>query len=84
MLMLEAAQRQGRYRQVMHHAVNSYRLLAISEVGYHLPMSADQAYLFFQVVARRNERSPMILTSNLAFGSWDGAFGGDGVLTADA
>jgi len=24
----------------------------------------------------------MILTSNLAFGSWDGAFGGDAVLTA--
>jgi len=24
----------------------------------------------------------MILTTNLAFGSWDGAFGGDAVLTA--
>jgi DNA replication protein DnaC len=24
----------------------------------------------------------MILTSNLAFGSWDGAFGGNAVLTA--
>jgi len=81
-LMLEAAQRQGRYRQVMHHAVNSYRLLVIDEVGYHLPMSAEQAHLFFQVVARRYERSSMILTSNLAFGSWDGAFGGDAVLTA--
>ena len=30
-LLLEAAQRQGRYRQVMHHAVNSYRLLVIDE-----------------------------------------------------
>jgi DNA replication protein DnaC len=27
-LMLEAAQRQGRYRQVMHRAVNAYRLLS--------------------------------------------------------
>jgi DNA replication protein DnaC len=81
-LMLEAAQGQGRYRQVMHHAVNSYRLLIIDEVGYHLPMSAEQSHLFFQVVARRYERSSMILTSNLAFGSWDGAFGGDAVLTA--
>jgi hypothetical protein len=26
-LVLEAAQRQGRYREVMHHAVNSYKLL---------------------------------------------------------
>jgi DNA replication protein DnaC len=45
-------------------------------------MSSEQAHLFFQVVARRYERSSMILTSNLAFGSWDGAFGGDAVLTA--
>jgi DNA replication protein DnaC len=51
--MLEAAQRQGRYRQVMPHAVNSYRLLVIDEVGYPLPMSAEQAHLFFQVIAGR-------------------------------
>ena len=28
-LMLEAAQRQGRYRQAMHRAVNAYRQLII-------------------------------------------------------
>ena len=81
-LMLEAAQRQGRYREVMHHAVSGYRLLIIDEIGYHLPLSREQAHLFFQVVAKRYERSSMILTSNLTFGSWDGAFGGDSVLTA--
>jgi len=80
MLMLEAAQRQGRYREVMHRAINAYKLLVIDEIGY-LPMSRDQANLFFQVVARRYERGSMILTSNLTFGSWDGAFAGDGVLT---
>jgi DNA replication protein DnaC len=37
-LMLEAAQRQGRYREVMHRAVNAYRLLILDEIGY-LPMS---------------------------------------------
>jgi DNA replication protein DnaC len=79
-LMLEAAQRQGRYRQVMHHAVNAYRLLIIDEIGY-LPMTREQANLFFQVVARRYERGSMILTSNLTFGSWDSAFAGDSVLT---
>ena len=78
--MLEAAQRQGRYRQVMHRAVNAYRLLIIDEIGY-LPMSRVQANLFFQVVAQRYERGSMILTSNLTFGSWDSAFAGDGVLT---
>ena len=79
-LMLEAAQRQGRYRQVMHRAVNAYRLLIIDEIGY-LPMSREQANLFFQVVAQRYERGSMILTSNLTFGSWDTALAGDGVLT---
>ena len=78
--MLEAAQRQGRYRQVMHRAVNAYKLLIIDEIGY-LPMSREQANLFFQVVAQRYERGSMILTSNLTFGSWDTAFAGDGVLT---
>ena len=42
--MLEAAQRQGRYRQAMHRAVNAYRLLIIDEIGY-LPMSREQANL---------------------------------------
>jgi DNA replication protein DnaC len=79
--MLEAAQRQGRYRQAMHRAVNAYKLLIIDEIGY-LPMSREQANLFFQVVAQRYERGSMILTSNLTFGSWDSAFAGDSVLTA--
>jgi DNA replication protein DnaC len=80
-LMLEAAQRQGRYRQVMHRAINAYKLAIIDEIGY-LPMSREQANLFFQVVAQRYERGSMILTSNLTFGSWDSAFAGDTVLTA--
>src|SRR5208337_5539600 len=74
-------QRQGRYREVMHRAVNAYRLLILDEIGY-LPMSREQANLFFQLVARRYERGSMILTSNLTFGSWDSAFAGDSVLTA--
>lgn len=80
-LMLEAAQRQGRYREVMHHAINSYKLLIVDEIGY-LPLSREQANLFFQIVARRYERGSMILTSNLTFGSWDMAFAGDAILTA--
>src|SRR5260370_29031772 len=79
--MLEAAQRQCRSRQAMHRAVNAYRLLIVDEIGY-LPMSREQANLFFRVVARRYERGSLILTSNLTFGSWDSAFAGDSVLTA--
>jgi hypothetical protein len=48
----------------------------------HLPLSREQANLFFQIVERRYERGAMILTSNLTFGSSDSAFAGDSVLTA--
>jgi IstB-like ATP binding protein len=46
------------------------KLLIIDEIGY-LPFGREQANLFFQVVANRYEKGSMILTSNLAFGSWD-------------
>ena len=80
-LLLEAAQRQGRLKDVLHRAVSAYRLLIIDEIGY-LPMAREQANLFFQVVARRYEKGAMILTSNLSFGSWDQAFAGETVLAA--
>lgn len=80
-LLLEAAQRQGRLKEVLLRAVNIYRLLIIDEIGY-LPMGREQANLFFQVVSKRYERGAMILTSNLTFGSWDQAFAGETVLTA--
>lgn len=80
-LLLETAQRQGRLKEVLHRAVNIYRLLIIDEIGY-LPMGREQANLFFQVVTRRYERGAMILTSNLTFGSWDQTFAGEAVLTA--
>lgn len=65
----------------MHRASNAYKLLIVDEIGY-LPMNREQANLFFQIITRRYERGAMILTSNLAFGSWDSAFAGDSVLTA--
>jgi len=64
-----------------HRTVAMPKLLIIDEIGY-LPFGREQANLFFQVVARRYERGSLILTSNLAFGSWDQAFAGDAVLTA--
>ena len=81
LMLLETAQRQGRLKEVLHRAVNTYRLLIIDEIGY-LPMGREQANLFFQVVSKRYERGAMILTSNLTFGSWDQAFAGEAVLTA--
>jgi len=57
------------------------KLLIIDEIGY-LPFGREQSNLFFQAVAKRYEKGSIILTSNLAFGSWDEAFAGDAVLTA--
>jgi IstB-like ATP binding protein len=57
------------------------KLLIINEIGYP-PFGREQANLFFQVVAKRYEKASVILTSNLAFSSWNEAFAGDAVLTA--
>jgi DNA replication protein DnaC len=61
-MLLETAQRQGRLKEVLHRAVNTYRLLIIDEIGY-LPMGREQANLFFQVVSKRYERGAMILVT---------------------
>ncbi len=49
------------------------KLLIIDEIGY-LPFSLEEAKLFFQVIAKRYERSAMIPDSNLPFGQWDQTF----------
>ncbi|EFN9265043.1 ATP-binding protein [Escherichia coli] len=48
----------------------------------YLPFSQEEAKLFFQVIAKRYEKSAMILTSNLPFGQWDQTFAGDAALTS--
>lgn len=81
MLTLSTAARQGTLSEVLRRAVLAYRLLIIDEIGY-LPMSREQANLFFQVIAKRYERGATIVTSNLPFGQWDSTFAGDATLTA--
>jgi DNA replication protein DnaC len=81
MLQLESAQRQGRYKEVMRRSVLGPRLLIIDEIGY-LPFSDTQANVFFQVIAKRYEAGSVILTSNLSFGEWEQAFGGNTALTS--
>ena len=62
-------------------ALSRHAILIIDEIGY-LPLSRDQAHLFFQIIATRYERGSIIMTSNLSFSTWDQAFAGDRVLTA--
>ncbi|MGH4224280.1 ATP-binding protein, partial [Klebsiella pneumoniae] len=77
LLQLSTAQRQGRYKTTLQRGVMAPRL----EIGY-LPFSQEEAKLFFQVIAKRYEKSAMILTSNLPFGQWDQTFAGDAALTS--
>ena len=57
------------------------RLLIIDEIGY-LPIERVGANLFFQLISRRYERGPMILTSNQSFGAWGEVFGDRVIATA--
>lgn len=81
LLQLDTAQRQNRLKQFMQRSINSPSLLIIDEIGY-LPMTKEQANLFFQVVAKRYEKGSLILTSNLSFGQWDETFAGNTALTS--
>ena len=57
------------------------RLLIIDEIGY-LPIDRLGANLFFQLISRRYERGPMILTSNQSFSAWGDVFGDRIIATA--
>jgi DNA replication protein DnaC len=57
------------------------RLLIIDEIGY-LPLSRDEASLFFRLVNRRYERASLILTSNKSFADWGEVFGEQVIATA--
>ena len=50
------------------------KLLIVDELGY-LPMSREEANLFFRLVARRYERASLIITSNKSFIDWGEVFG---------
>jgi DNA replication protein DnaC len=75
------AQRQEKYKSVMQRSVMAPRLLIIDEIGY-LPFSAQEAKLLFEVIAKRYEKGPVILTSNLPFGQWGQIFANDTALTS--
>lgn len=81
MLQLAAARQQGRLKEYFNRAVLGPKLLVVDEIGF-LPFGREEANLFFNVVAKRYERGSMVLTSNLPFTQWAGAFADDQTLTA--
>lgn len=56
-------------------------LLIVDELGY-LPISPEQANLFFQLVSSRYEKGAMILTSNYGFEDWGPIFTDQVIATA--
>jgi len=57
------------------------KVLIIDEMGY-LPMSRDEASLFFRLLCRRYEKASMIVTSNKSFVDWGEIFNDHVLATA--
>jgi DNA replication protein DnaC len=57
------------------------RVLIIDEMGY-LPMSRDEAGLFFRLLTRRYEKASLIITSNKSFVDWGEIFNDQVLATA--
>ena len=57
------------------------KVLIIDEIGY-LPLSQNEASLFFRLVVRRYERASLIVTSNKSFLDWGETFNDHILATA--
>lgn len=78
--VLSKAQQEGKLEEKLK-TFTVPRLLIVDEIGY-LPIDQAGANLFFQLISRRYEKGPVILTSNQSFGSWGEVFGDRVIATA--
>ncbi len=76
--LIEARQEKELQRLIGRHA--RYDLLILDELGY-IPFSREGGELLFQVLAERQEKGSVIITTNLGFADWTKVFG-DPVMTA--
>ncbi len=63
---------EGRWATTMRF-FNGPDLLIIDEVGY-LPLASEAAAALFQVISHRYQRGSIVLTTNLAVGTWGQIF----------
>jgi len=75
--LIEARQERDLRRLIGRHS--RYDLLILDELGY-IPFSKEGAELLFQVLAERQEKGSVIITTNLGFADWTQVFG-DPVMT---
>lgn len=76
--LIEARQERDLQRIIGRYA--RYELLILDELGY-IPFSKEGGELLFQVLAERQEKGSVIITTNLGFADWTQVFG-DPVMTA--
>ena len=81
MMQLATAKKQDRLESYLKRIVMAPKLLIIDYIGY-LAFGREEACLFFNVIAKRYERGSVIVTSNLPFSQWSGAFANDITLVA--
>ena len=77
--LCEAAQN-GILKQTLSE-LDKIRLLIVDELSY-IKMDKERESLFFQVIRRRYEKNPLIITTNLPVGRWDELFTGKLAATA--
>lgn len=80
MTRLVKAQHENRLDRALKQLVYP-KLLIIDEIGY-LPLSREEASLFFRLVVRRYEKASMIVTSNKSFLDWGETFNDHILATA--
>lgn len=77
---LTRARRENRAERQLQQFVTP-KLLIIDEMGY-LPMSRDEAGLFFRLLTRRYEKASTIITSTKSFVDWGEVFNDQVLATA--
>ena len=76
--LIEARQDKDLQRLIQRYS--RYDLLILDELGY-IPFSREGSELLFQVLAERQEKGSVIITTNLGFADWTQVFD-DPVMTA--
>jgi DNA replication protein DnaC len=80
MTRLTRARNENRLERALQQLVYP-RLLILDEMGY-LPLSREEASLFFRLLVRRYERGSLVVTSNKSFLDWGEIFHDQVLATA--
>jgi DNA replication protein DnaC len=80
MSRLVKARHENRLERALQQLVYP-KVLILDEMGY-LPLSQEEASLFFRLIVRRYERASLIVTSNKSFVDWGDTLGDHVLATA--